>query len=113
MSEPANGAITTVYDGSSSATRLFYHVTGLTTGARYSFFVAAVNANGEGQPSPELMVVVCKPPDGFPRPFRVTSTTSSITLGWKPPSDLGGCALLRYALYINDGLGGTAFQEAD
>ncbi len=36
-----------------------------------------------------------------------------MTLGWTAPTDTGGCALLTYELYINDGLGGSSFQGID
>lgn len=88
-------------------------MTGLKTGARYSFAVVSVNANGVSEPSPELLAVVCLPPDGFPRPRRLATTRTSVTLGWDPPSDGGGCPLLGYELYVNDGLGGDAFLQID
>ena len=36
-----------------------------------------------------------------------------MTLSWKTPLLNGGCSLLGFALYINDGNGGTTFTEID
>ena len=36
-----------------------------------------------------------------------------MTIGWVPPSDMGGCNLLTYELQINDGLGGDSFLGID
>jgi hypothetical protein len=98
-----------VYDGSENNQRLFYNVTGLETGERYAFTVDSVNFNGISPASDELIVVACKPPDGFPKPYYIESTSSTVTVGWTSPSDTGGCNLLGYELQINDGLGGDTF----
>jgi len=113
MTELGTGAARCVYDGSAHSERLFHNVTDLETGKRYSFAVVSVNANGVSEPSPELLAVVCVPPTGFPRPRRLSSTRNSVTLGWAAPSDTGGCPLLTYQLYVNDGVGGETFLEID
>jgi titin len=112
MTELGTGTATCVYDGAGHRERLFYNATGLTTGGRYSFTVVSVNPNGVSGPSPELLAVVCLPPSHFPRPVRLDSTRTSVTLGWAAPSDDGGCPLLRYRLFVDDGAGGS-LQEAD
>lgn len=53
------GESTTVYDGSENSERLFYNVTGLETGQRYTFSVVSINFNGVSEPSDELVAVVC------------------------------------------------------
>jgi titin len=107
-----SGNFSVVYDGALNSERLHYNVTGLTTGTRHAFNVVSVNANGVSEPSLELLVIVCLRPDGFPRPTRVTSTRTSVTLGWTAPSDSGGCPLLEYQLFVDDGQGGS-FQQID
>jgi len=107
------GISTCVYNGSANSERLFYNVTGLETAQRYAFSVTSVNFNGVSLPSPELHLIVCVPPTGFVKPVYNTSTASSVTLDWAPPSDDGGCPLQTYELYINDGLGGSTFLEID
>ena len=113
MTRLGTGESFCVYDGSENNQRLFYNVTGLSAGERYAFSVSSVNFNGESGPSDELIVVSCTPPDEFPKPFFISSTQSSVTIGWLPPSDMGGCNLLTYELQINDGLGGTSFLGID
>lgn len=103
------GESTIAYDGSSNSEKLFYNVTGLITGQRYAFSVVSVNFNGDSLPSNELLAIVCIPPSGFPRPYFVSALQTSVTFAWIPPSETGGCPLLTYELYINDGLGGTTF----
>jgi hypothetical protein len=107
------GDTTVVYDGSANSEKLFFNVTGLETAARYSFTVQSVNANGVSEPSDELLTVVCLPPTGFARATYTSSTRTSITLSWKTVTDNGGCPLLYYKLYMNDGLGGSTFLEID
>jgi len=113
MTKQGTGAAVCVYDGSRNNQKLFYNVTGLETGKRYSFYVVSVNANGVSAPSDELVVIICLPPTGFPKPKYLSSTKTSMTLGWEAPSDSGGCPLLTYTLYINDGLGGASFTSID
>jgi hypothetical protein len=113
MTKLGSGQSVCVYNGSANSERLFYNVTGLETGHRYAFRVTSVNFNGLSAPGPELLIVVCVPPSGFPKPFYNASTAASVTLGWSTPSDDGGCPLQGYELYINDGLGGSTFAGID
>lgn len=113
MTALGSGATICVYDGSAHSERLHYNVTGLATGGRYSFSVVSVNANGVSEPSLELLTVVCLAPKGFPRPRRLATTRNSVTIGWSAPGDSGGCPLLGYELFIDDGLGGGTFLQID
>ena len=58
MIKLGTGDSTIVYDGSENSERLFYNVTGLETGQRYTFSVVSVNFNGVSEPSDELVAVV-------------------------------------------------------
>ena len=43
--------------------------------------------------------------------MQVTLTTSSVTtLAWSQPSDVGGCSILKYAVYVDDGAAGAFTQ---
>jgi hypothetical protein len=75
--------------------------------------VVSVNFNGVSDPSDELIVVSCKPPDGFPKPYFIYSTQTTVTIGWAAPSDDGGCNLLTYEMQLNDGAGGSTFSGID
>ena len=59
MIKLGTGDSTIVYDGSENSERLFYNVTGLETGQRYTFSVVSVKFNGVSEPSDELVAVVC------------------------------------------------------
>ena len=87
------GNASLVYDGSTLPLKLYYNVTGLLTGQRYAFAVTTINFNGESIKSPEKVLIVCIPPYGFPKPYFISATDASITVGWQAPSDDGGCPI--------------------
>lgn len=107
MGEKGSGVFSVIYDGSLNSDTLSYNVTGLTTGKTYSFYVVANNFNGEGDASDETYGLVCVAPSTIEDPYYVSSTTTSITIGWSAPSSTGGCPITTYELYVDDGLGGT------
>jgi hypothetical protein len=87
----------------------------LTTGQSYRFRVVAYNFNGAGPASEIAAFVACGAPTGFAKPYRITSATApqpSITIGWQAPSSPGGCPVLGYVVWVDDGAGG-AFVEAN
>lgn len=112
MIEKGTGEEVMVYDGRLNANTYSFLITGLTTAQYYALYVKSVNFNGISEPSPELIPVVCLAPSHLESVFYLSSTTSSITVGWETPTELGGCHLLSYALYVDDGLGGS-FTEVD
>ena len=46
-------------------------------------------------------------------PVRTGSTRQSIDLVWEQPSDNGGCSILGYAVYRNDGNDGPINTEVN
>jgi hypothetical protein len=46
-------------------------------------------------------------------PFRIDSTLSSILLGWNPPNSDGGCPILGYAVFRDDGSNSAATIEVN
>lgn len=46
-------------------------------------------------------------------PFKISTTTTSITLGWFAPGDDGGCAISGYAVFMDDGAGGSIINEVN
>ena len=113
MSEKGEGQLQLIYDGSNNAATLAYNVTGLETGKYYSFYIQARNFNGLSEESDELQSVVCNSPSFIQPVYYITSTTSSITVGWIAPEDDGGCPIITYELYRNDGLTGTTTTLVD
>jgi hypothetical protein len=39
-------------------------------------------------------------------PTRITSTTNSIDIQWQAPTSNGGCPILEYAVFVDDGNSG-------
>ena len=105
---------TLIYDGEFNVLQREYTYTGdLVAGGAYSFKVSALNLNGEGELSPALNVYACNSPSQPEAPTRVTSTTTTITLTWEPPSSDGGCSLTGYSLLTDLGTGGDVTTEVD
>lgn len=81
----------------------------------YKFYVAAVNFNGEGAASPTAMLRACTLPSAgagsFPAPGIVGVSSSEVAISWVSPASDGGCQVLGYALYVDDGDG--VFLEYD
>lgn len=82
------------------------------TGGYYAFYVTARDFNGESDPSQETIGVVCEPPGHLTSPQYVSATKASVSLRWSAPQDTGGCPILSYALFVDDGNGG-AYSEVD
>jgi len=112
MIEIATGSTSLVYDGSYNPNILGFLVPNLVTGAYYSFFLKSVNFNGVSIESQSAVFSVCLAPQQIERPDYVSSTPNSITLSWKPPSFIGGCPILTYVMYMNDGTS-SDFTEVD
>jgi hypothetical protein len=74
MGESGSSSYTLVYDGSLNSATLAYNVTGLTTGSYYTFYVIAINYNGESDSSNELETPVCLAPSSIAAPYYITST---------------------------------------
>lgn len=110
MSEKGVGNFNLIYDGSINSDTRFFNATGLTTGKAYSFYVVALNFNGISPNSDETYSLVCLIPQDLAQPFYISSTSSTITIGWKPPRFDGGCPIYTYSLYMDDGLGGSMVE---
>lgn len=89
-------------------------VPNLVTGRDYRFSVAAQSFNTIGAWSIPAVFYACTPPLVNAAPRRITSTIDSITIAWDnvgPDMD-GGCSIFSYAIFVDDGLGGT-FTEVN
>lgn len=112
----ANGSAGTyylVYDGSNLPTITAYIISGLTTGEIYRFKVSALNYNGEGLLSSELSTYACIAPSNFIQPYKISSTSTTMTLGWVEPTENGGCTITGYAVFRDDGAGSSITTEVN
>jgi len=55
----------------------------------------------------------CERPGSSYPPFKIGSTSSSITIGWERPTDDGGCPLIGYSVHRDDGFGGDFNTEVN
>ena len=88
--------------------RVSHTIYGLTTGRDYLVSVVAISVNGDGNWSdPPVRLYSCVAPSQAIAPKRIDSTIDSISISWEPHAQNGGCDILGYAVYVDDGAGGS------
>jgi hypothetical protein len=87
-------------------------ISGLTTNAYYSVYAVSVDFNGQSLESDEAVFVVCLAPEHIDRPYYISATKTTISLGWTKPDYTGGCPILTYALLMKGPLDAD-FTEID
>ena len=86
-----DGNFTLVYNGTNKPGQREYNSTGLITGTIYRFKLVAVNFNGDGPESSEVLYPACLAPSGVtPYYESSTSTSTTIDLRWDAPTDING-----------------------
>lgn len=113
MTEYGSTDFTLIYDGSNKPQTLSYLVEDLNTSSQYTFKLTALNFNGEGAYSNEFTFNACTTPSGFSAPWKQASTSTSITINWNEPEDDGGCPISGYAVFRDDGAGGSIDNEVN
>jgi hypothetical protein len=102
-----DGNYAMIYDGSFQPGALEYRITtnehGIKAGKAYRFQVSAVNFNGEGVLSEEVLIHNCLNPSNFSAPLYVSSTESSLSINWTAPLEVHSCPLYKYELFIDTG----------
>ena len=88
-----------IMNGTDQPERNEFLVLGLQSGERYRFKLQALNFNGASPLSSEFTFNACLAPSSLHAPYRLASTTSSITVGWTEALDDGGCPVTGYALF--------------
>ena len=107
------GTITTaaVTVNTSSPTTTSTTVTGLTNGTSYTFKVSAINAVGEGPPSPASNAVTPNATlPGTPTIGTATAGNASATVTWTAPTDTGGSAITGYIVRVYTGTSNTVLK---
>lgn len=113
MAEGPSGQFLLIYDGKDFPQTRQTVIGGLTTGQLYKFRLTAFNINGEGPESDELVTYACQAPSSMPAPARLGSTQTTLTLKWEHPADDGGCLITSFAVFRDDGAGGSINIEAN
>lgn len=102
-----------VYNGLNYPNVLKYTVSSEVIGGRaYTFQVQALNYNGAGPASASVSYTICTAPVNLFPPNMTAVTATTMTLSWVPPASDGGCQVLSYSLFMDDGAGG-ALTEID
>jgi hypothetical protein len=70
----------------------------------YRFRIQAENFNGFGAMSDIITHWTCLPPSKLDPVEKVYSTSSSMMVRWQAPKDDGGCPILSYALFRDNGV---------
>jgi hypothetical protein len=97
-----SGEYALVLNATNDPERNEFLVKGLLVGSRYRFKLQALNFNGASPLSEEYTFNACLPPAGQPAPYRIDTTTSTVTLGWDEPLDDGGCPITGFAVFRDE-----------
>jgi len=94
-----------VYIGMNRPELLEYSIGDLSTGLPYLLSVQTINQNGYSSHSALATYYPCVNPVSIAPPTYVSSSGDDMTISieWKEPPDNGGCAVLGYRLYRDDG----------
>jgi hypothetical protein len=81
------------------ATPTSYTVTGLTNGQEYTFTVEAVNALGNGAPSPAVQATPEPVAPSVPLGFNAVASTGQVKVTWHTPASNGGSPITGYLVF--------------
>ncbi len=85
-----------------------YNDSAVLNGATYYYQVSAVNQEGEGLRSLELVATPAAVPSA-PRDVRATAFDQAVDLSWNTPADNGGAAITSYRVYRGTAPGAATF----
>lgn len=86
-------------------------MTNLTPGKAYRFKVIAENFNGFGPDSEAVTIYACTTPSLLEKPNLTSTTYESMSFEWTEPTSDGGCPIIGYAIFRDDGVSGDPTIE--
>lgn len=89
IDDQGKGNYATVYYGVGQPQRTYFLATNL-LGSTYNVRVRAYNYNGPSDWSTSASFNMCSLPSGFADPTIISTTTTTITVSWTPPTSDGG-----------------------
>jgi titin len=113
MDDGLGGNFTIIYDSTSTPSLTQVVVGGaaglasVVSGRGYRFRLAARAFNGLAEASNIVTIHACAPPAVPSAPLLQAVTTTDATLNWTEPTSNGGCPILGYSLFVDDGVTGN------
>ncbi len=107
MRKANGGEKTIVYQKTNLKSIRKFTATGLEAGQEYIFSVQAYQFNGWTEESDSTTIKACGAPSLLYPPTLVSASSTQFELQWEPPLSCGGCSIIEYALFMDDGNGGT------
>jgi hypothetical protein len=107
MRKADGGEKTVVYEKTNLKSVTKYTASGLETGEEYIFSVQVYQFNGWAVESSETTIKACGSPSLLYPPTLISASSTQFELQWEPPVSCGGCSITEYALFMDDGNGGT------
>jgi hypothetical protein len=104
MNDGRGGSFIEVFNGNGFPTVTSFTAKGLIPGLVYKFKVQAINFNGVGPFSSEISIYSCEDINSIQAPYYISSTSTSLTVGWNSPAYDGGCSITGFKLFVDDAL---------
>jgi hypothetical protein len=103
MAQTLNDFISIVGGDPHTLQNYFVVTRGIQKGADYTFRYRAINAVGPGPWSDSVTIKAATFPSPPGKPYYISSTSTTITLGLPPSIDNGGSKIRLYKLFRDDG----------
>jgi len=101
MDDGRQGSFRDVFDTNKNPSILNFLAKGLIPGLPYWFWVQAYNFNGKSDYSSVMTIYSCEDIKGINSPKYLSSTSTSLTVQWEEPANIGGCSITGYELYMD------------
>jgi hypothetical protein len=112
MDNGFNGNFKLIYDRDKYPSVLTYVASNLTTGLPYRFNVNSLNINGISVDSPIATIYSCLVPSNVNPPYKISTTSSSLTVGWNEPK-ANACPIIGFSIYRDNAANDAITNEVD